>query len=231
MNSKMTAILTKAMTLFVLTVLVTSCVNHEQSPGYEYMPDMYRSPAIEPYVDYGEIRDTIREELNESMSARQPAEGTVPLSENPLNDIPYTIPDNFEGYELAGEILKSPLPQTEEIINQGKQLYANFCTHCHGATGEGDGPVVTVGGHPPPPAYTSPQLKDLPEGKMFHVITYGKGLMGSHKSQLSKVERWKIVAFVKTLQAGAEPDTPGDDEADDPDTPETETENTDTTAQ
>ena len=35
------------------------------------------------------------------------------------------------------------------------------------------------------PSY-SDKLKDLPEGKMYHTLTYGKGLMGSHASQLSQ---------------------------------------------
>lgn len=191
----------------LMVLLASSCVKDKQSPGYEYMPDMYRSPAIEAYVDYGEIRDTIHEGLAMTKSARQPVDGTVPISANALNDLPYTIPDNFEGYEKAGEVLKSPLPQTEKIIKEGQLIYVDFCVHCHGKSGKGDGPVVTTGGHPPPPAFDSPQVQNLPEGKMFHVVTYGKNLMGSHKSQLSKIDRWKVIAYVKTLQGGDEDKT------------------------
>lgn len=180
-------------------IVLSSCVREEQSPGYEYMPDMYRSPAIEAYVDYGEIRDSIHEGLNTTLSARQPVAGTVPFSENAMDDMPYTIPNTPEGYELAGEILKSPYPQSEKIIAEGTEVYSNFCVQCHGAKGKGDGAVVAKGGHPAPPAYDG-TLKNLPEGKMFHSITYGKGLMGSHASQISKSDRWKVIAFVKTLQ-------------------------------
>lgn len=183
-------------------LFLSSCVREENSPGYEYMPDMYRSPAIEAYVDYGEVRDTLHQEMQFQMSARKPPEGTVPITDNIIDDMPYTIP--FEGYELAGEILKTPLKETEEIIAQGQEIYINFCIHCHGESGAGDGMVVTNGGHPPPGAYDGP-LKDLSEGKMFHSITYGKGAMGPHKSLLTKVQRWKVIAYVKTLQSGAEP--------------------------
>lgn len=201
--------------LAVLAVAVLSgCIRDEQSPGYEYMPDMYRSPAIEPYVDYGEIRDTLRPQLMESMSARLPVEGTVPMTDNVINDMPYTIPNTFEGYERAGEVLKSPLPQSDKIIEEGKLIYSRFCLQCHGATGQGDGPVVTNGGFPPPPSY-SEQLKDLPEGKMFHTITYGKNNMGSHASQLTKLDRWKVIAYVKMLQNpdGASSDNSGDSDS------------------
>ena len=29
------------------TMMFVSCVNNPDSPGLEYMPDMYRSPAVE----------------------------------------------------------------------------------------------------------------------------------------------------------------------------------------
>ena len=35
---------------------------------------------------------------------------------------------------------------------------------------------------------------------MFHTITYGKNLMGSHASQLNNEERWKVIRYVQTLQ-------------------------------
>ena len=33
---------------------------------------------------------------------------------------------------------------------------------------------------------------------------YGKGMMGSHASQLSKEERWKVIRYVQTLQGPKE---------------------------
>ena len=181
-----------------------ACVHTEEnSPGFEYMPDMYRGPAIEAYEDYGEIRDTIREELNNTISARKPVEGTIPYSNNMVNDMPYPYPDTNEGYEKAGKELTSPLEPTAEVIARGEAIYNDFCIHCHGEEGKGDGPVIVNGGHPAPQAYDGP-LKDLPEGKMFHTLTYGKGVMGSHASQLSKTERWEVVAYVRVLQGTLE---------------------------
>lgn len=62
---------------------------------------------------------------------------------------------------------------------------------------------------PPPPSYLRSddanssrggKMADLPDGKIYHAITYGVGLMGSHASQLTPTERWKVVAYVKELQ-------------------------------
>jgi len=76
-----------------------------------------------------------------------------------------------------------------------------MCTHCHGAKGDGDGKVITVGGYPSePPAYNT--LKDRTLGSIFHTITHGKNAMGSHASQLDKDQRWKVAMYVRTLQLG-----------------------------
>ena len=37
---------------------------------------------------------------------------------------------------------------------------------------------------------------------MFHTLTYGKGMMGSHAGQLTKEERWTVIQYVKYLQNG-----------------------------
>ena len=80
----------------------------------------------------------------------------------------------------------------------GEKIYGKFCIHCHGAAGAGDGKVgLKLPG--PPPAYDG-ALKDLPEGKIFHSITYGKNSMGAHNSLLTTEERWKLVCYVQKLQ-------------------------------
>ena len=44
-------------------VWMTACVTDPNSPGLEYMPDMYRSPAVEAYVDYGQEPYEVGEEV------------------------------------------------------------------------------------------------------------------------------------------------------------------------
>lgn len=175
-------------------VFLSACSPTENSPGVEYMPDMYRSPAVEAYVDY---------ENDSVMSARKPVPGTVPFGKTPMeyiNNMPYTYPDTPEGLAAATSGLKNPLPFTEQMVEDGKTLYGKFCVHCHGAEGNGDGSMVQNDKFPPPPMYSS--IEGLTEGRIFHVITYGKGLMGPHASQLNKVERWKLAYYVQQLVSG-----------------------------
>lgn len=188
--------------------LMMGCSSDPNSPGIEYMPDMYRSPAIEAYVDYGQdpyyFGDSTAEAQRRTPSARIPAAGTIPFAEDESDagyNFPYPYPNTTEGYEQAGSELHSPIPMTTATVEQGKVLYEKFCIECHGPTGKGDGTVVAKGGYPPPPAYDGSQLGSLPEGKMFHSITYGKNLgMGSHASQLNHKERWLVIQYVKYLQ-------------------------------
>jgi mono/diheme cytochrome c family protein len=162
------------------------------SPGVEYMPDMYRSPSYETNSL------TVNKNGSDTIICnRLPVAGTIARG-----FMPYTLTNDSTGYGLAGRTLHNPLPNTAEIVDQGKVIYGKFCVHCHGAAGKGDGKVgLKLPG--PPPAYDGP-LKDLPEGKMFHTITYGKGLMGSHASQLSVEDRWKVIRYVQTLQGKKE---------------------------
>lgn len=159
-----------------------------QSPGVEYMPDMYRSPSIEAYEEEKLFAD--------HSGARMPAEGSIPRG-----FMPYQYENTTEGYEMAGKELKNPLPYSEDLVSEGKEIYGKFCVHCHGKKGKGDGAVASNPKWPgPPPAYDGARLKDLPAGKIFHSITYGKGLMGPHAGQINQEDRWKLVYYVQTLQ-------------------------------
>lgn len=191
--------------------MLASCKSDPNSPGVEYMPDMYRSPAMEAYVDFGQDPYYFTEDSAKMQrmrqSARKPAKGTIPFSKDPSKvgfNMPYPYPGTLEGYEQAGAELKSPLPMTQAVVDQGKIHYDKFCVHCHGAKGEGDGGVVVNGNYPVPPSYLA-ALKDLPEGKIFHSLVYGKNVaMGSHASQLNKEERWEVTRYVQYLQNGGQ---------------------------
>jgi len=192
MNKKVTRIISLMAVFGCVTIGFTSCSKHdENSPGVEFMPDMYRSPSLET-----NLFDVIKKEdgsYDTVLSNRKPVAGTIARGY-----MPYAYPNTIEGYEAAGTNLHNPLSKNEANLKEGEILYGKFCSPCHGAGGEGDG---LVGGKLPgaPPSYKT-VLKTLPEGKIFHSITYGKNLMGSHAGQLTKEERWKLVMYVQKLQ-------------------------------
>jgi mono/diheme cytochrome c family protein len=122
-----------------------------------------------------------------------PAEGTIPRG-----FMPFSIAQSNEGYKQAAS-LKNPLPYSDETLAEGKIIYGKMCSHCHGKTGKGDGGVIKNSDFPPPPAYDG-LIKNLPAGQIFYSITYGKNMMGSHASQISQEDRWKLVFYVQKLQ-------------------------------
>jgi mono/diheme cytochrome c family protein len=185
--SKLVKNLSGAFFIGLLGLSLHSCTSDPNSPGVEYMPDMYRSPALEPNMQQ------VDEYSKDSAEVRLPAEGTIPRG-----FMPFGIPESNEGYELAAS-LKNPLPYSDEALEEGKVIFGKMCSHCHGKNGKGDGGVPGNSDYPPPPAYDG-LLKDLPAGKIFYSITYGKNMMGSHASQISQEDRWKLVFYVQKLQ-------------------------------
>ncbi|MCB0401479.1 MAG: c-type cytochrome [Flavobacteriales bacterium] len=186
--------------LAAVAVFSISSCKEEGGLAPEYMPDMYRSPAIEPYVDYGEVQGKYSNpEYTDRMSARNPVEGTIARGY-----MPYAYENTPEGYDLAGQNLTNPIAYSENVKAEGKELFGMFCVHCHGDKGQGDGTLVQRDKFPPIPTKFTPELQ-LPEGKMFHTITYGKGLMGAHASQLNQEERWKLVHYIRAEFMGLAP--------------------------
>lgn len=200
----------KYITIFTIGVMLalSSCIKSDDSPGYEYMPDMYRSQAIEAYVDYGMVKDDERSDAamlrKNTISARSPAEGSIPFKSSQGKAelfMPYAYENTEEGYTMSAsnKIPSIFLNDVEENVKEGKRLYNIMCQHCHGMKGQGDGNVVTKFGFNAPSAYNA-GLKDRSLGTIFHVITFGKNAMGPHASQLNKEERWKVSMYVRTLQ-------------------------------
>ena len=192
--------------------VAVSCIKHQDSPGFEYVDDMFRSQAIEAYIDYGLVGDKTNDSLKNSLSARKPVKGTIAYNPNKnvsQTNMPFNYGSSEEERIKAGEevFLPEHYYSSSEIqeanIEEGKRLYGLFCAHCHGDKGNGDGKVITVGGYPAaPPAYNT--LKDRKPGSVFHTITYGKNAMGPHASQLNKDERWKVSMYVRTMQFDGE---------------------------
>jgi len=102
--------------------------------------------------------------------------------------------------QRAGLELKSPF--TEQDTNareRGAELYAIYCTVCHDPAGKGLGSVVQRGMLPPPSLLAS-RAMDMPDGEMFHILTYGQGNMASYAAQMNPGERWQVIEHVRALQ-------------------------------
>lgn len=211
---------------------MVSCTSDENSPGIEFMPDMYRPQPYEAYLekhdfDSAEFFDRNIEKMasdfeylksdekaqivkevaliygtwKNGTSSRKPVEGTVAEGKKP-----YLFAKD-ERDLTKGEV--NPFEYNKQNVKEGKAYYEIFCDHCHGEKGDGNGPMVTLGVYPAQPPSYAAAAKDLTAGEIYHTIYHGKGVMGSHASQISEDKRWKIVMYVQTLQGNKLEDLSG----------------------
>ena len=163
--------------------MLTSCFDPSK-PNFQYFPDMYESLAYETYAE--------SDGFSNGIEAQTPVEGTIPRGW-----VPYEYSDTNEGYELAKTELLSPLEINEKNLSEGKELYNIYCAVCHGSKGDGQGILMTREKFLGIPSYAD---RDISEGSIYHVLMYGKNLMGSHASQVNAEERWQISQYVMSLR-------------------------------
>jgi len=212
---------TKLLVGVVAALGLVSCTADPNSPGVEYMPDMYRATGYEAYLKkydidstdffernlkklgYDQAGDSVRGAIESEVAAlynvfksglitRKPVEGTIAEGK-----IPFPIE---KGDRSKAKAIKMPIPYTETSLVEGKAYYEIFCVHCHGPKGQGKGSLIQKELFLKPPAYSAGDTKNLSAGEIYYTIFYGKGMMGSHASQIVEEKRWKIVQYVQTLQ-------------------------------
>jgi len=186
-----------------ITAFVLSC-GDKRSPGRAYMPDMTYSKAYETYAPAEERLVNSMAEGDPQFNGR-PVAGAIARGDMAQ----YHLPNDSNGYAMSAAV-KSPLAVDAINLKESQRLYLVNCGICHGAKLDGNGPLYKDGAGPytaKPQDLVGDYSKALPEGKMFHVITYGKGAMGSYASQLTPKQRWMVIAFIKSKQGGGGPVT------------------------
>lgn len=174
---------------------LVSCTSSGNNPGIEYAPQMYVSDAYEPFS-----QDKKYDYNPNGMTMRLPVNGTVARGQSIFA---YPNANDADGYAASANYTSWVSP-SESNVEQGEILYNTYCWHCHGKKGKNDGPIFKDKKMPAPAwqGYQSDYIKELPDGKAYHTITYGKGLMGPHSFLLTPDERWKVIHYVKALAHG-----------------------------
>jgi mono/diheme cytochrome c family protein len=179
-------------TLLLLTSLAVWATRRDPaSPGYEFIPDMARSVPYDAYAPNPVTRN--------HQTLQPPVVGTIARA----GPLPFHYAATAEDAVRAGRELHSPFsgPPSAAVLARGKAVYQTFCAVCHGVRGTGDGPLIPK--FPNPPSYRSARLLAMPDGQIFHVITCGSGMMPAYAGQIAPDDRWKAIAWVRTLQAPA----------------------------
>lgn len=223
-NKILSGMLNKLFLSLFASAFLLSCTTDPNSPGVEYMPDMYRPEPYEAYlqkydidsvefyernferigVEFDKLSENEQKEVKKEVDALFAVfvNGTAtkkhPKGAISKGHMPFLVPENNRD---SAKSVQLPLEYTEQNIKEGEVYYNLFCDHCHGEKGDGNGPMVELGVYPvQPPAYNNGPSAELTPGEIYHTIHYGKGVMGSHAAQISAEKRWKIVMYVQTLQ-------------------------------
>ena len=120
--------------------------------------------------------------------------------ENPLAVPARSIP--IEGPVAIPGMLppENPVEADEASITRGSNLYEINCRMCHGATGEGNGPIAPFLIRTKPANLTSPVVQSKSDGSIFLTITNGvEGKMPPLNENLTVSDRWDLVNFLRTL--------------------------------
>jgi len=111
---------------------------------------------------------------------------------------------------LQAEDKKNPLPDSQDVLNQGRELFIQSCAICHGADGRGE---TYIGRNMYPPAMdmNSPHVQHWTDADLFWIIQNGVRLTGmpSWETSISETDTWKLVRFIHGLpRLNAAPPSP-----------------------
>ena len=97
---------------------------------------------------------------------------------------------------------ENPTEADEASIARGRELYALNCQMCHGANGQGTGPIAPFLINFKPANLTTDVVQSKSDGSIFLTISNGlEGRMPPLNENLLVSERWDVVNFVRTLKA------------------------------
>ena len=176
--------------VLLLSVFVFGCQGGEDQTNIELIQDMMEGPQINAQEGTREGK----------MLNRLPPAKSISRNYKPY---PFDKTDvkSAEGLSSPkGTLTKEELLEFSKV---GKRKYEIYCGICHGNQGLGDGSIASKMLKRPPSLVTD-TYKSYSDGRLFHVVTNGWGLMGGYASQIPEEdERWAIVDYLRKLQKGS----------------------------
>ncbi len=159
-------------------------------PYIEFFNDMAVQPKGKAQGTYGWFFG------KELTAERAPVPGTLPRGYHPY---PIDDPNETRAQIAAGKLLRNPRAKSMDSFYRGQFVYNTYCIVCHGRWGDGDGPVIGPERFPAPPSLHE-NAKKYPDGRIYHIITRGRGQMPGYAVQIVPEDRWHAVNYLRVLQ-------------------------------
>ncbi|MFD2258006.1 c-type cytochrome [Luteolibacter algae] len=183
---------------------------HFSKPPIQIFPDMDQQDKLQAQEPSNFFSDR--------QGGRHPVTGSQPLGfnetgETEIGGIPEYEFGGQDGYYYSGHVgdyygtgmpeeLSLDEASAEAFIRRGEERFGIYCAVCHGKAGDGQGITSRYGVPGIANLHLDPfNAASYPDGRMFEVITKGKGQMGAYGPNVSVRDRWAIIAYVRTLQA------------------------------
>jgi mono/diheme cytochrome c family protein len=188
----------------------------------------FSKPPVRIFPDMDE-QDKLRAQKPDGFFAdghgsRLPVSGTQPRGFNEqgalaIGGIPEYEFGGQTGYYYtgqAGDYFGNGMPEelnltgenVSALIHRGEERFGIYCAVCHGKSGDGQGITSKYG----VPGIANLHLDNFkqgsyPDGRMFDVITHGKGMMGAYGYNIPVRDRWAIISYVRALQTAKQNQT------------------------
>ncbi len=178
----------RIMVLLLSAALLGGCRGRvTDEPPVHLNPNMDDQEKLDPQEEFSFFPD--------GRASREPVAGTIARGDLQVDTVRY------EGQTAAGNwIQHGPLPTTEELLRRGQRQFNIYCAPCHDRVGTGRGMVTNYAGMTPPTNLQDARIREMPDGQIFHTITYGVRTMPSYRHQVGATDRWAIVAYLRALQ-------------------------------
>lgn len=211
-------------TVCLASLLLWSCGRAGgEDTGSEYMPDMAHSIAYEAnYNSYYYNNTWDGEEAYRSYAGpRKPVKGTVargylPSKYQKLEDYRTSEEETHVALQekvwemmktdasIQNEIVPASKEELEKVLAQGAHLYSINCEVCHGEKLDGNGVLYNEGEgkySAKPANLVNEEFSAALDGRFLNAILHGKGMMQSHADKMSPMERWKVIHYIRSMQA------------------------------
>ena len=95
----------------------------------------------------------------------------------------------------------NPLRGSREALANGRIYYGYYCIMCHGAKGDGNGPVGQSY-VPKPTDLSSSKISRLTDGQLYGSMLHGIGHDPVMSQTVPLNQRWRIVTYVRSFARG-----------------------------
>lgn len=158
--------------------------------GCEWFTDFRRQPKVDPW-----------ESAADSIPPRGNPQFSVPTYGTAAPGFAYARGATIADVNAMSSIA-NPVAADERSLRNGAQQYQINCAVCHGALGNGDGPVTRFGFPPIRIGAGTNAATTLSDGYIFGIIRNGRGLMPTY-NRIEENERWDLINYLRSIQRTA----------------------------